>query len=96
MLGLGLWKLEDDGMLSLEDGDLRLLVQQKSGSALFLVRQHCMERPAHPLALVASGVRDSVREAMADAEKAAARLAAARRQGEHVAHGARASRPHAP
>ena len=58
MLGLGLWKLEDDGMLSLEDGDLRLLVQQKAGSALFLVRQHCIRGPSsHPASGTASGKR---------------------------------------
>ncbi len=78
MLGPGAWKLEGEGVLSLEDGDLQLLVQQKPGSALFLVRRHGMERPAHPPALIASGVRDNVKEAMADAEKAAARLTVSR------------------
>lgn len=96
MLGRGLWKLEGEGLLSLEDGDFRLLVQQKPGSALFLVRRHSTERPAHPLALVASGVRDSIAEAMAGAEQAAARLTASTRRSEPVAQGAGPSRLRAP
>ena len=96
MPGLNFWKLESEGVLSLEIGDLRLQVEQKSGSALFLVRQHCMDRPAHPLAIVMSGVRDNVREAMVGAEKAAARLTSIGRPGEPMARRAGASGLHAP
>ena len=43
-----------------------------------------------------SGVRDNIRDAMADAEKAAARLTAFSRQGEPLARGAGASGLQAP
>ncbi len=93
MPGSNLWKLEGGNALLLENNDFRLSVQQKSGWALFRVWQHFRQQPAHPPVMVMSGVRNSVREAMAAAEKALSRMTVVLIQGQPSTAGVRNGSP---
>ncbi len=89
MLSQNLLEFDGDSALSLDGRDVRLLVQEKSGSAVFTVRRRFTSRPVCPPDIIVSGISGSVRQAMADAAHAAARLAPSGNPGRRAAAGTR-------
>ena len=71
-MGSGLWRTEAEGRLAAENGSHLLIVSKEASQAHYLIFRHCTQ-VGTPV-LLASGTKDSVRLAMAAAERASQRL----------------------
>ena len=71
------WSSGDDGVLTSEAGPCRLTVATIGGMARFLVHRREPDASGHTPSLLVSGTRPDASVAMAAAEAAAARIAAA-------------------
>lgn len=74
------WQAEPNGFMAADRYPFRLVVRRApaaGGDALFLVLRHPRDAGKFPCAILASGHRDSVAEAMAAAESVALRMEAA-------------------
>lgn len=67
------WQTGQGGVLTLDTGELRLVVMEVSGSVRFMVLRPPTGARAGPEMLLGSGTEDSVQSAMAAAERMAAR-----------------------